>query len=74
MLDAPSNRYYQPFTMFWPTDKAVSRIPADIKQRIVSGNYTDQLRSMLKYHMISKIKVGLLRVKYCSKPKSFSKG
>ena len=62
MLDVVSNRYFRPFTMFWPTDEAIDRLPGDIKDRLLSGNYTTELRNILSYHIISQTKVSNLLV------------
>ncbi|XP_015240519.1 PREDICTED: stabilin-1 [Cyprinodon variegatus] len=52
---------HQPFTIFWPTDKALDSLPAERQRWLSSPDHQDQLAATIKAHIIrnfGKIKVG----------------
>ncbi|KAJ8259878.1 hypothetical protein GJAV_G00174480 [Gymnothorax javanicus] len=46
------NTYHHPFTMFWPTDKVFSALPAERKRWLFSEDHQDKLAAYLKAHII----------------------
>lgn len=49
---------HQPFTMFWPTDQALSSLPAERQRWLSSPDHQDQLAAIVKAHIIRNSKVG----------------
>ncbi|TSM44109.1 Stabilin-1 [Bagarius yarrelli] len=43
---------FQPFTMFWPTDKAFNSLPQEQKNWLYSEDHLDKLQAYLKFHII----------------------
>ena len=54
MLDVVSNPYQQPYTMFWPSDDAFSRLQEDLQKQLSNKEYA---RNIINYHVIQKTKV-----------------
>ncbi|XP_044021457.1 stabilin-1 isoform X1 [Siniperca chuatsi] len=48
---------HQPFTMFWPTDKALKSLPAERQLWLSSPDHQDQLAATVKAHIIRNSKV-----------------
>uniref|UniRef100_H2MZH4 Stabilin 1 n=1 Tax=Oryzias latipes TaxID=8090 RepID=H2MZH4_ORYLA len=43
---------HQPFTMFWPTDKALASLPAERQQWLSSPDHLEQLAATVKAHVV----------------------
>lgn len=43
---------HQPFTMLWPTDTALSSLPAERQRWLSSPDHRDQLAAIVKAHVI----------------------
>lgn len=43
---------FYPFTIFWPTDKAVSSLPQEQKNWLYSEDHLDKLQAYLKFHIV----------------------
>ncbi|XP_060766911.1 stabilin-1 isoform X5 [Neoarius graeffei] len=43
---------FHPFTIFWPTDKAVSSLPQEQKNWLYSEDHLDKLQAYLKFHIV----------------------
>ncbi|XP_037641895.1 stabilin-1 [Sebastes umbrosus] len=48
---------HQPFTMFWPTDKALSSLPAERQHWLSSPEHQEQVAAVVKAHIIRNAKV-----------------
>ncbi|KAG8007953.1 Stabilin-1 [Nibea albiflora] len=48
---------HQPFTMFWPTDQALSSLPAERQRWLSSPDHQDQLAAIVKAHIIRNSKI-----------------
>ncbi|KAA8593678.1 hypothetical protein FQN60_009794 [Etheostoma spectabile] len=48
---------HQPFTMFWPTDKALNSLPAERQHWLSSPDHRDQVAALVKAHIIRNSKV-----------------
>uniref|UniRef100_A0A8D2ZQD1 Stabilin 1 n=1 Tax=Scophthalmus maximus TaxID=52904 RepID=A0A8D2ZQD1_SCOMX len=48
---------HQPFTMFWPTDEALSSLPAERQRWLSSPDHREQLAATVKAHIIRNSKV-----------------
>lgn len=58
LLPVLKQRVHQPFTMFWPTDKALSSLPAERQRWLSSPEHQDQLVAIVKAHIVRSAKVG----------------
>ncbi|XP_028407950.1 stabilin-2-like isoform X3 [Dendronephthya gigantea] len=54
MLDVVANPYQEPYTMFWPSDDAFSRLENDLKRQLSNKEYA---RNIINYHIIQKTKI-----------------
>lgn len=50
---------HQPFTMLWPTDAALSSLPAERQRWLSSPDHRDQLVALVEAHVIRNAKVCL---------------
>nr|XP_054588408.1 stabilin-1 isoform X5 [Nothobranchius furzeri] len=48
---------HQPFTFFWPTDKALNSLPTERQRWLYSPNHQDQLTATIKAHIIRNSKL-----------------
>ncbi|KAM3621837.1 uncharacterized protein V6R79_016723 [Siganus canaliculatus] len=48
---------HQPFTMLWPTDEALSALPAERQRWLSSPDHVDQLAAIVKAHIIRNSRV-----------------
>lgn len=49
---------HQPFTMLWPTDKALNSLPPERQRWLSSPDHQDQLNAILRAHILRSIRVG----------------
>lgn len=61
LLPVLSMAIHQPFTMLWPTDAALSSLPAERQRWLSSPDHRDQLVAIVKAHVIRNAKVCLCR-------------
>lgn len=59
---------HQPFTMLWPTDKALNSLPTSRQQWLFSPDHQEELASIVKAHIIRNV-----MLKGVSQPGRFSK-
>uniref|UniRef100_A0A3Q1AJG6 Stabilin 1 n=1 Tax=Amphiprion ocellaris TaxID=80972 RepID=A0A3Q1AJG6_AMPOC len=52
MLPVLHTSIHQPFTMFWPTDRALEALPAERQRWLTSPDHQDQLAATIKAHII----------------------
>ncbi|KAK3536514.1 hypothetical protein QTP86_013837 [Hemibagrus guttatus] len=52
LMDMVEHKAFQPFTMFWPTDKAFNSLPQEQKNWLYSEDHLDKLQAFLKFHII----------------------
>ncbi|KAF5908876.1 stabilin-1-like, partial [Clarias magur] len=52
LMDMVEHTAFQPFTMFWPTDKAFNSLPQEQKNWLYSEDHSDKLQAFIKYHII----------------------
>uniref|UniRef100_UPI003AAC7902 stabilin-1-like n=1 Tax=Centroberyx gerrardi TaxID=166262 RepID=UPI003AAC7902 len=48
---------HQPFTMFWPTDEALSSLPADRQRWLSSPDHREQVAATIKGHIVRNVKL-----------------
>ncbi|XP_070693552.1 stabilin-1 [Pempheris klunzingeri] len=48
---------HQPYTMFWPTDKALNALPAERQRWLSSPDHQDQLAAIVRAHIIRNSKL-----------------
>lgn len=52
LLTLVNNTFHQPFTMLWPTDKALSSLPENMQKWLYHKEHRGKLAAYLKGHMI----------------------
>lgn len=48
---------HQPFTVFWPTDKALNSLPVERQRWLSSPDHQEQLAAILKAHIVRSSRV-----------------
>ncbi|XP_051804220.1 stabilin-1 isoform X1 [Acanthochromis polyacanthus] len=52
MLPVLQTSIHQPFTVFWPTDRALEALPAERQRWLTSPDHRDQLAATIKAHIV----------------------
>uniref|UniRef100_A0A3Q1H6B8 Stabilin 1 n=1 Tax=Anabas testudineus TaxID=64144 RepID=A0A3Q1H6B8_ANATE len=58
---------HQPFTVFWPTDKALNSLPAERQQWLSSPDHQEQLAAIVKAHIVRSRSMSILQPDIISK-------
>ncbi|KAM8868381.1 stabilin-1-like isoform 1-T2 [Synchiropus picturatus] len=57
LLPIINMKIHHPFTMFWPTDRALSSLPAERQHWLANPEHQEQLAALVKAHMIRYAKI-----------------